>query len=133
VTLLLNWRSVVVFVLYATDSERMWVPEGEMPQSRPRVIVSTPKVIVSIFWSPVGFTVITALPPKTKFSSAYFCDNSIPEIVKGRPFDLAKSPRKLMLHLGNVRPLRARIRRGFEENPNMANFRSTILRGSGSL
>jgi hypothetical protein len=132
-----RWRYFLTgdesWFLNATDFERMWVPEGQMPQSRPRVIVSTPKVMVSIFWSPVGFAVITALPPKTKFSSAYFCDNIIPEIVEGMPFDLAKSPRKLMLHMDNPSPHRARIVRVFEEIPNTANSPSTILPGSGSL
>jgi hypothetical protein len=46
----------------------------------------------SIFWSPVGFPVITALRPKTKFSSAYFCDSITPKIIEGMPFDLASLP-----------------------------------------
>jgi hypothetical protein len=93
---------------YATDFERMWVPDGQMPQSRPRTIVSTPKVMVSIFWSPIGFPVMIALPPKTKFTSAYFCNDIIPKIVEGMPFDVAKSPRKLMLHMDNATPHQAR-------------------------
>jgi histone-lysine N-methyltransferase SETMAR len=79
-----------------------------MPRSRPWVIVSTLKVMVSIFWSPVNFPVITALPSKSKFSSAYFCDKIIPKIVDGMPFDLAKSPRKLILHIDDTSPHRAR-------------------------
>jgi hypothetical protein len=124
---------MVVFVLYGTDFERMWVPEGEMPRSRPWVIVSTPKVMGSIFWSPVGFPVITALPPRPKVSSASFYDNIIPKIVEGIPFDLAESPRKLMLHTDNTSRRRARIVPLFEEIPNTANLPSTRLLGSGSL
>jgi hypothetical protein len=106
-----RWRHFLTcdasWLLHATDFERMWVPEGEMPRSRRRVIVSTPKVMVSIFWSPIGFPVITALPSKTKFSSAYFCDNIIPKIVEGMSVDLAESPRRLMLQMDNTSPHRA--------------------------
>jgi transposase InsO family protein len=48
--------------------------------------------------------VITALLPKTKFSSTYFCNDIIPKIVEEMPFDLAKSHRKLMLHTDNATP-----------------------------
>jgi hypothetical protein len=101
-----GWRSFLTgdesWFFCVTDFERMWVPEGQMPQSRPRTIISTPKVMVSIFWSPVGFPVITALPPKTSFSSAYFCDHIIPKIVERLPFDLVQSPRKLASHMNNA-------------------------------
>jgi hypothetical protein len=70
-------------------------------------IVSTPKVMVSIFWSPIGFPVIPALLPKTKFSSASFCDDFIPKIIEGTSFDSAKSPRKLMLPMDNATRHRA--------------------------
>jgi hypothetical protein len=89
--------------------------------------------MVSMFWSPVGFPVIAALPPKTKFSSAYFCDNIMPKIVEGMPFDSAESPRKLMLHIDSASPHRARLVRVFEEISNAANSPSTRLPGSGSL
>jgi hypothetical protein len=82
----------------------MWFPEGQMLQSRPRTIISTAKVMISMFSSPIGFPVITALPPKTSFYSGYFCDHIIPKIGEGLPFDLAQSPRKLMLHMDNASP-----------------------------
>jgi histone-lysine N-methyltransferase SETMAR len=92
----------------ATDFERMWLPDRAIPQSRPQTIISTPKVIVSIFWSPIGFPVITTLPPRAKFSACYFCHDIIPQIVEGMPFDLAISPRKLMLHVHHASRHRAR-------------------------
>jgi hypothetical protein len=106
-----GWRYFLTgdesWFFYVTDFERMWVPEGQRPQSWPRTIISTATVMVSIFSSPIGFPVITALPPKTSFSSVYFCDHIIPKIVAGLPFDLAQSPRKLMLHMDNANPHRA--------------------------
>jgi histone-lysine N-methyltransferase SETMAR len=64
--------------------------------------------MVSIFWSSIGFPGITAFLPKTSFSSAYFCDHIIPKIVEALPFDLAQSPRKLMLQMDHASPHPAR-------------------------
>jgi histone-lysine N-methyltransferase SETMAR len=86
----------------------MWLPEGTMPQSHPMTIISTPKVMVSIFWSSVGFAMIIALSPRTKFTSAYFCDDIILMIVERMPFDLVTSPQQLMLHMDHTTPNRAR-------------------------
>jgi hypothetical protein len=44
---------------YATDYERISLPEEVIPQSRPRTMISTPKVMGSIFWSPLDLSVIT--------------------------------------------------------------------------
>jgi hypothetical protein len=63
--------------------------------------------VVSIFWCPFGFLVIAAFPPKTKITAAYFCNDIILKIVEEKPFDLANSPRQLMLHMDNVTPRRA--------------------------
>jgi hypothetical protein len=77
--------------LSATDVERMWVPEGEVPQSPRKTIISTPKLMISIFWSPVGFPVIAVLPSITKFTASYFCDDIVPKIGEGIPSSMTTS------------------------------------------
>jgi histone-lysine N-methyltransferase SETMAR len=67
-------------------------------------MISTPKVMVSIFWSPLGFPVITARQSRIKFMTAYLCRDLIPKIVEGMPPDLENSPREFMLHMDNARP-----------------------------
>jgi hypothetical protein len=67
-------------------------------------MTSTPKVTVSIFWSPPGLSVITVLLPITKFTVAHFCHGFIPKIVEGMPFEPVNSPRQLMLHIDNANP-----------------------------
>jgi hypothetical protein len=69
----------------------MWLPDGVAPQSRPRAMISTPKIMVLIFRCPLGFPVITTLPSNTKFTADYFCNGVIPKIVEGLSFDLANS------------------------------------------
>jgi hypothetical protein len=59
----------------------MSLPEGMTPQSHPRTVISSRKVIVSIFWSSFGFPVITALLPRTKLTAAYFCSGISPKII----------------------------------------------------
>jgi hypothetical protein len=71
-------------------------------------MISTPKVMVSIFWSPLGFPVTPALRLRTTFIAAYLCSGIIPKIVERLPFDMAKSPRQVMLHMDNAIHHRAR-------------------------
>jgi hypothetical protein len=55
------------------------------------------------------------------------------QIVEGMPFDLAKFPRKLMLHMDNASPHHTRNARVCGEIQNPSNSPSTILPGSGSI
>jgi hypothetical protein len=63
--------------------------------------------MVSIFWSPLGFPVTTVLPPRTIFTAASFYGDIIPKIVDGMSFDLANSPRQLILQMDSATPHRA--------------------------
>jgi hypothetical protein len=70
-------------------------------------MTSTPKIMVSVFWSLLGSPVITALPPRTKFAATFFYSSIVSKIVEGRPFDLANSPQPRMLHMNNATRHRA--------------------------
>jgi hypothetical protein len=91
---------------YATDYEQKWVPEGMPTYSRPRAMISIPKV--AIFWSPLGFPVIATLMSRIKFTAAYFCGDVIPKIIEGMSFHLTNSPRQLALYMDSTIPPRAR-------------------------
>jgi hypothetical protein len=86
-----SWRYFLTgdesWFFYSTDSEQMWLPRGEMAPTRARHIISTPKVLITIFWSPLGFPVIDALPAREKFTALYFCDNIVPQIAEQRSSD----------------------------------------------
>jgi hypothetical protein len=71
--------------------------------------------MIVIFWSPLGFPVIQALPPNVTFTSEFFVDAISPLIVAAKP---ASDPgRRLVLHMDNVSPHRARLTaRNPEEN-----------------
>jgi hypothetical protein len=80
------------------------LPDGAMPQTCPKTIIATTTVMVFMFWSPIDFLVIIGLLPRVKFNACYFCRDIIPEIVERMSFDLALSPRKLILHMDNASP-----------------------------
>jgi hypothetical protein len=71
--------------------------------------------MIIIFWSPLGFPVIQALPPKVTFTSEFFIDAFLPHIVVAM---LAGNPgRRLVLHMDHASPHRARLAaRNVEEN-----------------
>jgi hypothetical protein len=96
-----------LWFFYATDYEQIWFPEGPTPQSHPRTMTSTQKVMGSIFRSSLGFPVTAVLRPRIKFTAAYFCSGAIPKIIEEMPFDLADSPGQLMLHKDNTTSHRA--------------------------
>jgi hypothetical protein len=54
---------------------------------------STPKVMVSLFSSPLGFQVIAALPPKAKFTAADFYGDIIPKTIEEPELGLITSTR----------------------------------------
>jgi hypothetical protein len=78
-------------------------------------MLSSPKAIIIIFWSPLGFLVIQALPLKVTFTPEFFVDAILPHIVATKP---AGGPgRRLALHIDKASPHRTRLTpRNLEEN-----------------
>jgi histone-lysine N-methyltransferase SETMAR len=109
-----SWRSFLTgdesWFFYSTDYEQMWLPRGEMAPTRARHIISRPKVLITIFWSPLSFPVIDVLPTREKFTALYFCDNIAPQIAEQRSSDARqKTGRKLVVHMDNAAPHRAKL------------------------
>jgi hypothetical protein len=87
------------------DCEQQWLLSGAERPTRPSKMNSSPKAIISIFWSPLGFPVIQVLPPKVTFTSKLFIDAILLHIVAAKP---AVDPgRRLVLHMDNASPPRA--------------------------
>jgi hypothetical protein len=60
-----------------------------------------------IFWLPLGFPVIQALPLNLAFTLEFFVDAILPPIVAAKPAD--DPGRRLVLHMDNASPHRARL------------------------
>jgi hypothetical protein len=82
--------------------------------------------MVSMFWSPVGFLVIPALPPRTKFTAGYFCSD-IPKIVEEMLFNLANLFRQLTAPLEYTSHRVPGIEHMFEKIPNPSKQSPAIL------
>jgi hypothetical protein len=81
-----------------------------MEPARVRYIISTPKVLITIFWSRLGFAVIDALPAGKKFTARYFCDNIVPQIAEQRLSDARQNrDRKFVVHMDNATLHRAKL------------------------
>jgi histone-lysine N-methyltransferase SETMAR len=81
-----------------------------MAPTRARHIISTPKVLITVFWSPLGFPVIDALPTGEKFIALYFCHNIVPQIAEQLSSDARQNTgRKLVVHMDNATPHRAKL------------------------
>jgi hypothetical protein len=70
-------------------------------------MIGSPKAMVTIFWSPLGFRVIQALPPRVTFTPEFFFDAILPHIVAAKP--LGDPGRRLVLHLDNASRHGARL------------------------
>jgi hypothetical protein len=86
----------------------MWLPQGEKAPTKAKHIIAEPKVMIIIFWSPLGFPVIDALPAGEKFRARYFCDNIVPQIAKQRSLDARQNRgRRCVVHIDNATRHRA--------------------------
>jgi hypothetical protein len=48
-------------------------------------MISSPKALIIVFWSPLGFSVIQARRPKVTFTSEFFVDAILPHMVAAKP------------------------------------------------
>jgi hypothetical protein len=88
----------------------MWLPQGEKAPTRARSIISTPSVMIIIFWLRLGLPVIDTLPAGEKFTARYFSDNIVPQIAEQRPSDARQNRgRKFVVHMDNATPHRAKL------------------------
>jgi histone-lysine N-methyltransferase SETMAR len=88
---------------FSIDQENIWLPEGIPIPTRPKKTIASPKRMLTVFWSPLGFPVIQCLPKGFRFTGEYFCSNILREIQEKRPNDRAEDGRrKLVLHFDNA-------------------------------
>jgi hypothetical protein len=91
----------------AIDHEQQWLPPGVERPTRPGKMLSSPKAMIVIFWSPLDFPVIQALSSEVTFTAEFFAENILPEIVAAKP--ASDTHRRLVLHMDNASPHRALV------------------------
>jgi hypothetical protein len=63
---------------FQTGYTRIWLLSDCDPPRRARQIINTQQVMVTVFWSPLGFPVLEALTKRKTFTSDYFYETISP-------------------------------------------------------
>jgi histone-lysine N-methyltransferase SETMAR len=59
--------------------------------------------MLTIFWSPLGFSLAEIPPKETHFDSQFFCSNSLSAIVQNQPSETPKDRgRRIVVHFDNA-------------------------------
>jgi hypothetical protein len=98
----------------ATHHEQTWLRPGETPPERVRHRVQDRKIMVTITWNPLRFSLIVALPEGRNCNAEYSRDNILAALTQFEPED---NGRKLVVHADNARTKTAQKSQMFcEEN-----------------
>jgi hypothetical protein len=65
---------------FTIDHEIIWTRAEVAPPTISKKMINSPKRMVTVFWSPLGFRVIRVLPKWAHFDATYFRDNIVDEI-----------------------------------------------------
>jgi hypothetical protein len=57
---------------FTINPDHGWVPEGAVTPTQSRQAISSPKQILTVFWSPRGFPLVQILPKRHCFNVEYF-------------------------------------------------------------
>lgn len=107
---------------FINDFEQQWLQPNEKPSTKPKTIISTPKRMLTVFWSPLGFRIVEMLPKGQRFNSEYFISSILQKIVDTQPPPVLNQPkRNVVIHMDNATPHRSLAARDFAKK-NRLNF-----------
>jgi hypothetical protein len=104
-----TWRCFLTrdesWLYYTINHDHMWIPDGEELPTRRKRTVPSPKRMLTIFWSPLGFSLVEILPKGIIFDSRCFCFNALSAVVQNRPSGTPEDRRrKMLVHFDNATP-----------------------------
>ena len=104
-----SWR-----FFFIEDFEIQWLRHGEKPSTRSKRIISSPKRMITVFWSPLGFKIIEMLPKGCRFNSQYFTETILAKIADlYEEIDQVSPKRKLLIHMDNATPHKSNAAKSF--------------------
>jgi histone-lysine N-methyltransferase SETMAR len=92
-----------------SDHDLMWLPPGDAVPDRERYTLQSPKLMLTIVWSPGGFHIVNFLPTGCKFNAQYYTNRILFEIAGWRRRSGGTRPLKLWVHADNARPHTAKV------------------------
>jgi hypothetical protein len=100
------WQFIITrdesWFFYVTQHSKIWLPcDADTPEVA-RQLISTPEIMVTIFWNPFGIHVFAALPEKISFDTGYFVDYVLTPIEELYPMHMAANQKqKLVIDMDN--------------------------------
>jgi hypothetical protein len=76
------------------DHERIWISEAATAPTRTKQTISSRKRMLTVYWSPRGFAVVTILPKGTRSDTPYFCSETLSVIDQSRPLVTVEDQRR---------------------------------------
>lgn len=99
---------------FMNNYEQQWLHPNEKPSTRPKTIISTPKRMLTVFWSPIVFRIVEMLPKGQHFNSEYFINTILQKIVDTHPPPTLNQPkRNFIIHIDNATPRRSLASKNF--------------------
>ena len=119
-----SWRYFLTgdesWFFFVEDFAIQWVAPNQKPFQRSKRTISSPKRMITVFWSPLGFQIIEMLPKGSKFNSRYFIDEILVKIAQfHQEFNGQSNKRKLVVHMDNARPHRSNDSLNFAAENNL--------------
>jgi histone-lysine N-methyltransferase SETMAR len=104
-----GWRYILIgdesWFYFSNNPDHAWVPGGAAIPARPRQTISSPKRMLTVFWSPLGFPLVRMLPKGAHFDTHYFCTNILAGVDRIRPAATAEEARRnVVVHFDNTSP-----------------------------
>lgn len=106
---------------FLEDYEIQWLKPDQKPSTKTRRIIASPKRMLTVFWSPIGFRIVEMLPHGEKFNADYFINCILKKIVDSNPKQSSNSSkRRVVLHMDNATPHRAKATQNFAQKNGLA-------------
>ena len=94
---------------YEYNYHQKWIAPSEKVPQIPKVMKTSKKVMLTIFWNPHGFLVVDCLPKGETFNAHYYINNILGKLSQiGTGFPDTEE-RRLTVHADNARPHTAKV------------------------
>jgi hypothetical protein len=108
-----GWRYILTsdesWFYFTINPDHAWVPERAVAPTRSRQIISGPKRILTVFRSPLGFSLVQILPKEHRFNVEYFCNHILHEIGPTVQVTLTKMLDEKSSSISTMPPLTLRL------------------------
>jgi len=106
-----------------TDYDLIWLSKDQEPPEKEKKMINAQKMMLTVFWSPNGFTISKVLPQDQKFNSEYFINEILQPIYKELSSVAEELGKTITLHFDNAR---AHTSRKVQEYMNSHNMKRAV-------